>query len=754
MSLKRKLFIAMGMFCLTIVLLIAGVWAVSSTQISLGGKISFTATNVFATVSGKIEGIKESVNILPLKYSATSSPTEAELKSWNNDISFAEGNLITYTITITNHSSDRSMFIIVVDNCDIMNMNKTIKKNGVEYESGKEFELVSEATVIYTISMSIDNLDKSLEERYSFNVILRDVSEEEKEIATIQGDQDSPVIITEKDAQLFNINYKGEPNLSVHYPNRFNIQAANFVMGSYQSTHIITKENNGITITTEEQNEVRNAVHASYQITAENSGKIWLSCEAEADENVSDIGMRLKINDDAQYLCRGEGLLIESAEVQKGDTITIMLYARIQSSAANVLKYKNIMLSYGSYVDYVPFKEDQDSYVHLTKTIVLNGGEDITWETTTTLATTQTATEEKYYGFKYTLDTTGVAEGVLPTSNDLLANVEVEGAELQTYNNVYKNNVGIGISSTGIIFLYVGPGFNRSALAEYLVRNPITITFDLKEQQFVGINNYADCTTGTIITSDSDFSASYTYVSTEKVAQLVCFGDSITGQATNDSSYSSIIDRTTDIEVFNVGFSGTRWTDHSNANYIPFSMNRLADAVCDNDFTLQDEVIESGSEVFKERLAILKSVDFSQVEYISMCFGTNDWYSGVALKSQDDNSASNKQRSNIEDSIKYCVEKFREAFPHIKIIILTPYWFTFDSQDTDNVPNAKGDYLDDYVSYIEEISSSLNVESVINLYQSLDINFSNYGNYLYDGVHPNERLNNILAEILTTAIKK
>lgn len=211
--------------------------------------------------------------------------------------------------------------------------------------------------------------------------------------------------------------------------------------------------------------------------------------------------------------------------------------------------------------------------------------------------------------------------------------------------------------------------------------------------------------------------------------------------------------RTSDIEAYNVGFSGTTWTDHGSTKNTPFSMNRLVDSICAEDFSLQEAQIANCSDTYKERFETLKSIDFSEVDYITIFYGTNDWNSGKYLTSAEDPNTENKQRTNVEDSIKYCISKLKEKFPHIEIVVISPYWLYFDGVNPDTTPNKNGVYLEDYVDYIASVASTQDVAKVINLYRELNIiNMENYLYYLYDGVHPNNRMSNILASVVINVI--
>lgn len=472
---------------------------------------------------------------------------------------------------------------------------------------------------------------------------------------------------------------------------------------------------------------------------------MWISCNASTDGDVKNVGMTVKVNDTSQQLCRGEGKLAESIDVNAGDTIKILLYSHIGSDTANTVEYKNIMVQYENLTDFVEYKEDITSQANLYNTITLTGNENYT--TSTTIA------GGSDYRFTYVYDFPEISDGVLVTNNDNIANVELSGINLVSYNATYNNTIGLGIASNGTISIYLGEGYTKATLVEYLKSNPITIKYQTLNKENVNIDNkIKDISTGNIITSNSDFSVTYDYFTSEKNISMVCFGDSITGMFTNETDYPSMITRGSNIQAYNVGFAGCRWTDHSNSNYMPFSMNRLVDAICSGDFSMQESTASTCGVTYVERLNTLKSIDFTKIDYVTIFYGTNDWGSNVILRSIDDTSTSEKQRTNVEDAIKYSVSKLQEKYPNLKIIVITPYWRYLNNNDSDTTPNNNGDYLYDYSNYIENIAKNeLNLQT-INLYEQLDINISNYLKYLPDGTHPNESLKHTIANIIENKI--
>ena len=191
MSTKTKLISTISVFCMVLALLVTGVWAVSTANITLGGTVSFTADNVNAVITGSITGIQETdVNIKPLTYTAKTKPEQAELNSWNNNVSFDSGNLITMTITVQNKSTERSLYVKVTDNTTTTNIDKTFTADKAGVESGKEYELIKGGTITYTMTMKVASLDQSASATYAYNVDLRDANAQADEPDTFALEYD------------------------------------------------------------------------------------------------------------------------------------------------------------------------------------------------------------------------------------------------------------------------------------------------------------------------------------------------------------------------------------------------------------------------------------------------------------------------------------------------------------------------------------------------------------------------------------
>ena len=176
MSTKARLISTISAICMILALLVTGVWAVSTANITLGGTVTFTADNINATITGSITGTADPVSITPLVYRANKVPGDTEKNTWNNDISFDANNLITMKVHVKNDSTERSLFVKVTDNTTTTNINKDFSSTVTNVGSGDTYEVVAGGEIEYTLTLSVDELDYSASATYALDVDLRDAN--------------------------------------------------------------------------------------------------------------------------------------------------------------------------------------------------------------------------------------------------------------------------------------------------------------------------------------------------------------------------------------------------------------------------------------------------------------------------------------------------------------------------------------------------------------------------------------------------
>ncbi|MDF2510475.1 MAG: hypothetical protein K0S04_341 [Herbinix sp.] len=243
---------------------------------------------------------------------------------------------------------------------------------------------------------------------------------------------------------------------------------------------------------------------------------------------------------------------------------------------------------------------------------------------------------------------------------------------------------------------------------------------------------------------------------------IVMFGDSIYYPMTEGKTIPQNIQELTEANVYGVAFGGCRMSIHDKY-WDAFSMYNIADAIVTNDFTLQNEAItemEKGNVNgmpldFKNTLELIKSIDFNDVDYITIGYGTNDYTAGKALE----NSSDYEDVNTYAGALRHSLKTIMGAYPHLKILILTPTYRFWDvdgkyDKDSDSLYfNEQKDTLDKFVDEAKIISKEFKIPA-LDLYNELGINRYNRLYYIdtADGTHHNENGKVRISEIIASAL--
>lgn len=231
---------------------------------------------------------------------------------------------------------------------------------------------------------------------------------------------------------------------------------------------------------------------------------------------------------------------------------------------------------------------------------------------------------------------------------------------------------------------------------------------------------------------------------------IVNFGDSILGNARPPQDISTYTANLTGATVYNAGFGGCRMGTHV-GHWDAFSMYRLADAIATGDWSLQDDALNYSDRpsYAATPLALLESIDFNNVDVITIAYGTNDFTGGNILDDSDDTYSMNV----FADALRNSIETISAAYPNIDIVLCTPtYRFWMDSdgkflEDSDTKVNYYGDKTTDFIQKVNDIASEYGL-FVIDNYYGPGINTSNRTEYFpaNDGAHHNEAGRQLIAE--------
>ena len=218
----------------------------------------------------------------------------------------------------------------------------------------------------------------------------------------------------------------------------------------------------------------------------------------------------------------------------------------------------------------------------------------------------------------------------------------------------------------------------------------------------------------------------------------VCLGDSVLGGYVPPADYGTVIAEETGLEVINGGISGARMSAHPTASLDAFSMYRIADAIATGDWSLQDaNVAELPVSRSADRYAALKAVDWSKADIVTIGFGTMDINGHVAIDDPDDPKATD----TVLGALRYSLDRILTAYPHLKIMVLTPtYRYLIDQEKGCDEVLFGGNTYDDYADGLISVAKEYKIPYV-DLYRSIGFNSATRSYYFNsnDGTHPNER---------------
>ena len=250
--------------------------------------------------------------------------------------------------------------------------------------------------------------------------------------------------------------------------------------------------------------------------------------------------------------------------------------------------------------------------------------------------------------------------------------------------------------------------------------------------------------------SDAEYNALPSRIDTLKALYgktIVGFGDSIFGYVRDDTSVLSNVANVTGATVHNVGYGGCRMATHPTNGYSAFSMYKLADAVTSGVWTDQDNEVSSGASYFPEQLALLKSIDFNDVDIVIIHYGTNDYTAGNGVVI--DNANNRYDCNTFIGAFRYSVEKLLTTYPHLQIYVSLPTYCEYSTGEPypEDHTNTLGKYVREYVDALRNAATEYNL-SVIDCFYGLGINKFNVSTLTIDGAHHNDKGRKRLGEFI------
>lgn len=327
------------------------------------------------------------------------------------------------------------------------------------------------------------------------------------------------------------------------------------------------------------------------------------------------------------------------------------------------------------------------------------------------------------------------------------------------YNGKYYNGANVLQSgnTTSIVNIYnnAEDAINNGNI--FLVeRNGNVAIFDLStlaEGDVIEYNNV-------LITGNTLYNNAINlyFKSPAKAYNILNMGDSLFGAYRDHTSISNHLTQMTSAKVLNGAMGGTTmavwYEDYSETNkqgWSDFSFYRLAASIASKNFSKQRSSLELYKvylpSYFNDVIDILESIDYNEIDIITLSFGTNDYTCNVPLVSTEDW----QEQYRFIPALKKGMELIYNAYPHIRFVLCTPMY----RGDRTN-ENEAGLYLSDYVNAIRDTAKEYNTlvcdfngEMGVNSYNIKSI----FGNQT-DLVHPTAEGRKMMANKLASCINQ
>lgn len=221
--------------------------------------------------------------------------------------------------------------------------------------------------------------------------------------------------------------------------------------------------------------------------------------------------------------------------------------------------------------------------------------------------------------------------------------------------------------------------------------------------------------------------------------KMVMFGDSIThGDNVSDSDNEGIsyTDYANDIirgNIINCGLGGSRMSQGQPDAIGLGSFASLCENIVSNDpdsWDALDAYVSGTNPTWSSHVAKLKDMDWNSVQAIGILYGANDWHNSVLI-----GDSYNEDPLNYDGACAYGIKKLLTKYPHLQVLIFTPFYRKINSSYDSDMENVAGYTMSDYAnSLIEHVQPAYHCP-IADAGKELGINKYNIGVYAIDGTH-------------------
>jgi len=222
--------------------------------------------------------------------------------------------------------------------------------------------------------------------------------------------------------------------------------------------------------------------------------------------------------------------------------------------------------------------------------------------------------------------------------------------------------------------------------------------------------------------------------------KMVMFGDSIThGDLGINNDGISYVDYANDIlrgDIINVGLGGSRLSQGDPTGIGLGSFASLCENIVSDSANAWDDLdafITASQSDWAVHVNKLKTMDWNSVQAIGLLYGANDWNNNVPIGAEI-----NSDPTQYDGACVYGLDLLLTKYPHLQVIIFTPFYRKIDATKDADTPNTRGYTIYDYGKSLQD-----NVRPVFHcpvVDSGNEVGINRYNIYVYtqlvDGTHP------------------
>ena len=168
-----------------------------------------------------------------------------------------------------------------------------------------------------------------------------------------------------------------------------------------------------------------------------------------------------------------------------------------------------------------------------------------------------------------------------------------------------------------------------------------------------------------------------------------------------------------------------------------FNFYYVANAINMGDYTTMETVATIKNDIrFKNSVETLKSVDFESVDIIAVMYDASDYLHRSPVWNDNDDG----DLQTYTGALKRGIELIKEAYPHIRLVFLSPTYAFYPLEDGTyddaNYTDLGNGALPTYVIKAIDVTGNCGISFIDNYFGS--VNENNHSKYLADHVHLNE----------------